>query len=111
MTDSTGESSQDPSNRVGIRSFTVKGFLLALLLGAVLGMIIGGGAATMYYRAQRAAFVSVVKDLHFLIRENDARSAEAALEKNAPYFDRQITDDQLSRLAEELRLAARRHVE
>jgi hypothetical protein len=111
MIDNTPECSQRPSKRMGIGSSTVKVFLLALSLGTVAGMVAGGGAAIGYHRAWRTTFVSVVKDIQFLIRENDARSAEAVLEEHVPYFDRQITGDQLSRLAEELRRAARRHAE
>lgn len=111
MTDNKGESTQSSSRRMGMRGSTVKGFLLALLLGGVAGMLVGGGSAVWYHRVWRRMFVSAVKDIHFLIRENDAQSAKAALEKHAPYFDRQMTDGQISRLAEELRRAARRHVE
>jgi hypothetical protein len=111
MIDNTPECSQRPSKRMGIGSSTVKVFLLALSLGTVAGMVAGGGAAIGYHRAWRARFLSLVQDIHFLLRENDAPSAKAALEKHLPYFGQPITDDQLSRLTEELRSAARRHVE
>ena len=47
-------------------------------------MIAGGGAAIGYNHAWRARFLSVVQNIHFLLRENDALSAKAALEKRLP---------------------------
>jgi hypothetical protein len=81
---------------------------VVFLAGVLLATIV----VLAYHRFVYSVCTDVIKDIHFLVREGDADSARAILERDTPYFSggKRVGLMQLIRLKGDLRLAVVKHV-
>ena len=61
-----------------------KKFVTAFSVGFIVATLI----LLPYQWYKSRVYNDITKEIHFLIRENDAKSAEAALERNMPFYEK-----------------------
>jgi len=84
------------------------------VVGFLIGVVVGAGLMFLYHAAftPTDTYRSVVGHLHFLIREGDAASARAALERHVPFYvEQDMSTSQWRALQRDLQDASRKHVE